>query len=89
MDTKQEWTVVIYGLGFWGCGNTYAEAVGNIPKGEGFSPLTDEHTIVVFSEPVRDVWFSPAMEFKWVDGRGEVAWTHLASGLKPVLAAAK
>lgn len=66
---KETWTVIIYGLGYWGCGNTHAEAAKNA-KANGFRK-TDHHVLILFSEPVKSVNASAfGIQWEWADKEG-------------------
>lgn len=79
----QTWTVVVMGRGFWGCGNSYAEAAGNAPH---FQPDIDEHVLALFTEPVTHVSAGlRGLSYKWVGDEGAVAYTTIKNGLNEVL----
>lgn len=67
------YTVIIHGLGFWGCGNSYWEAVHNAQKYRGFSPTRDYHRVFKYSKPVMNVTGSlMGISAEWADGVGTV-----------------
>lgn len=67
---EQTWTVIVHGLGFWGCGNSYWEAVRNAKKhGRGFDHATEYHRIFYTSKPVKEVTGSfMGVSWAWADG---------------------
>lgn len=65
-------TVIVHGLGFWGCGNTYNEAVANARKQGRFNPRKDYHRVISTTRPVHSVrasWIG--VEWEWADGEGD------------------
>lgn len=79
----QTWTVVVLGHGFWGCGNSYAEAAGNAPH---FRPDIDEHILCLFTEPVTKVSAGfHGLSYEWVGEEGTLAHTTIKNGLKEVI----
>lgn len=84
-EEKKAWTVVVMGRGFWGCGNSYAEAAGNAPH---FRPERDEHCLILFTEPVTNVSSGlTGLSYEWVDEEGTLAYTTIENGLKEVIEA--
>lgn len=77
------WTVVVMGHGFWGCGNSYAEATRNAPH---FRPDIDEHILVLFTEPVTHVSSGfHGLSYRWAGEEGTMAYTTIKNGLNEVL----
>ena len=68
-NNNETWTVVIYGPGYWGCGNSHREAVANaVPNGHRSNR---HHLLMLFSEPVKDVsagFFG--VNYNWADKVG-------------------
>jgi len=72
-DTPRTSTVAVYGLGFWGCGNTYNEACENARLATGFRKAKDYHRLFLFTKPVINVsgdW--DGIRWEWSDIEGEV-----------------
>jgi hypothetical protein len=68
-EPDQTWTVVIYGPGYWGCGNSHQEAASNAAP-HGYRK-TGHHILMLFSEPVKDVSGSGfGLRYSWVDKVG-------------------
>jgi hypothetical protein len=62
-------TVVVYGWGFWGSGNTYNEACRNAP---GFNKRKDYHRLFLFTRPIKNVTGTDlGIRWEWVDEEGE------------------
>lgn len=73
----QTFTVVLLGLGFWACGNTYNEALKQARKHcVGFNKHKTYFRAFAFTEPVHSVRGSDcALEYQWADVIG--AFTFL------------
>jgi hypothetical protein len=75
-DESKTYTVVVYGMGYWGCGNTHKEAA-EIAEEYGHR-LTDNHFIGLFSEPIQNVSAGcDGVHWKWADKEGVVLWAEL------------
>jgi len=75
-ETQTEtYTVVVYGLGFWGCGNTYNEACKTAPH---FRKKQDYHRLFLFTEPVKNVGAGPfGINWEWADKKGQVVYADI------------
>jgi len=63
------YTVVVYGLDFWGCGNTYNEACRNAP---GLDKRKQYHRLFLFTRPIKNVVGTAlGIQWEWVDEEGE------------------
>ena len=72
------YTVIVYGLGFWGCGNTYDEAVANARKYPGFDPLKDYHRVFKMTQPVHSVQASfMGGQWVWADEHGDYTFIDI------------
>lgn len=70
--TTDTYTVIVHGLGFWGCGNTYDEACENASQQRGFSRWKDYHRVFCTTRPVHSVRGSfMGVEWSWADEIGE------------------
>ncbi len=75
--TTDTYTVIVYGAGFYGCGNTYDEACTNASKhigwnGKRFNPRKDRHRVFTMTKPVHSVRGSyMGLQYSWVDEIGE------------------
>lgn len=64
------YTVIVHGLGFWGCGNTYNEACRNAPR---FDKKRDYHRLFLLTKPVVNVHAGPFdVRWEWADEEGDV-----------------
>lgn len=69
--TVQSWNTVVYGRGFWGCGNSWSEACLNANEAAGFNPVRDNYMLLLFSEPVVNVSAGfRGVSYEWVDAEG-------------------
>jgi hypothetical protein len=73
------YTVIVYGLGFWGCGNSHDEAIANARKyGRGFNPRKDYHRVFEFTEPVHSVQASlMGVQWEWADKQGDYTFKDI------------
>ena len=71
--TTNTYTHIVWGAGFWGCGNSPSEALANAVKyGRGFNPRKDYHRIITLTEPVHSVEASwMGVQWAWADEQGE------------------
>ena len=70
---EKSWTVVVYGGFGYGCGNSYEEAVQNVPEKVGFDG-TQYHSIARFTEPIKNLKVrggSFPWSYDWVDVEGD------------------
>ena len=67
------YTCIVWGAGFWGCGNSEDEAIANAVKyGRGFDPAKDYHRIITLTDPVHTVEASwMGVQWVWADVHGD------------------
>lgn len=74
-NATNTYTVIVYGLGFWGCGNTYNEACENAPR---FSKKRDYHRLFLLTEPVKNVrGDGMGVTWEWADKEGECVFADI------------
>lgn len=72
------YTHIVHGAGFWGCGNTYNEAVANARKYGGFNPRKDYHRVYSFTQPVHSVQASwLGVQWEWADEQGDYTFIDI------------
>jgi len=71
-DNPPTWMFVIYGFGFWACGNTHTEALANA-KRHGMKHKTQTpYTLYSFTRPVQNVnAHAFGLQWEWADEVGE------------------
>jgi hypothetical protein len=77
--TTNTYTFIVWGAGFWGCGNSKAEALANADKyGRGFNPRKDYHRIIELTHPVHTVEASwMGVQWVWADVHGDYTFEDI------------
>lgn len=72
------YTHAVYGAGFWGCGNTYNEAVANARKYARFNRRNDYHRVISFTRPIKSfVADFTGWNCEWADEQGEFTFIDI------------
>jgi len=76
--TTDTYTHAVCGLGFWGLGNTYDEAVANARKHGRFNRRNDYHRVISFTRPIKSFGADfMSWSAEWADEQDQGEWTFI------------